>query len=512
MSLLLRPARGRLEGPSGHRLRVAQANLLPASLQDFADDAKPACERAADEANGPAWIRRRARWCPQCLGTTGHWRLGWELLFADACPQCGHWLLDRCCQCGEALSWQRDGLLRCQCGTNLCSEVSSPAPDALVFLSRTLEAAASGSCSGPIVCMAKLNAPQCVRLVRLLGSYGTRSGMTKPQKILGLDTLEVSWAISTYAAEVLGDWPAGFDRLLTQLSAASEATKSGRMGHAFGGLYRALYGAFREPAFDWVREAFENHVAQHWTGAIGRRNRRLQESVLRRVEWLPAPAASKLLGVSTRRLQDLVTNGQVLASERTSANGRRFAVVSRSSVEAQLQAMSSEMTLVSAAAVLGIKRQRLSRLLRQICPEAVKLTASGTPWGIPVSWVNAWQAQLGALDPMPDALTGGHVTLDHVLRYWPISEHELGRLLVDVERGVLKAKGAAATLTGLPSLVFGGEQLEPYLDRGANLGETLLSIPDVAERLGVKQEVAYSLVRSKLLPVRVHSKRPAVPS
>jgi predicted DNA-binding transcriptional regulator AlpA len=179
-------------------------------------------------------------------------------------------------------------------------------------------------------------------------------------------------------------------------------------------------------------------------------------------------------------------------------------VVSRTSVEVLAQNSTPTMPLHSAAAALGIKRQRLSKLLPQICPAATKTTAMGTPWEIPTAWVNTWLARLGELIRLAVPLADGFAPLDQVLRFWPINDHEFGRLLADIECGALQPTGAAHGLGGLAGMVFSHSQIEAYLDRGAFESKELISVPETAERLGVKQEVAYALVKSKLLPVRVH--------
>ncbi|WP_287803819.1 hypothetical protein [Diaphorobacter sp.] len=97
----------------------------------------------------------------------------------------------------------------------------------------------------------RLSPQQCSRLVRLLGVYGSSQHARAPQKIATAEALDVSWTVSSVAAEMLDTWPAGLHHMLERQSklVAGQAS-SGRLSGVFGGLYRALYGAFKDPEFD----------------------------------------------------------------------------------------------------------------------------------------------------------------------------------------------------------------------------------------------------------------------
>lgn len=504
MSLLLRPAPDVMEGPSGYCLRVAEANLLPYGY--VADDAldvgevdvdiAPLLQRWRTLKSGPAiWIHRRARWCPVCLAQHGHGRIGWELLFADACAGCGHWLLDACSTCGDPVTWRRDALARCACGANLCDQSSRMAPPAVVKLSRAMEQLALGLPDCELPHVRDLSISQCSRLVRVLGAYGSARHQRSPQKIVGADTLDVSWTISTVAGEILSHWPSGFHAFLAR-QASPHSNVDGRMKGVFGGFYRALYKGLQDPEFDWVRRAFEDFIAENWTGAIGRRNRRMPETVLARLAWLPATEAACQLGISMRRMKHLVQSGHVEVRRRMSAAGREFLMVRREDVLALSEDVTSDLTLAKAAALLGIKRQRLGRLLAHLCPAALKLTLQGTPWGIPRDWLNDWLNRINAL-PQVHEVSPEAVSLDSLLRYGPLDDQAVAELLLDIAADKVLPVGRLSQRNGLASLLMNRH----HVDRFNRTGGDGLSVPHAAERLGVKQEVAYALIRAGLLAV-----------
>lgn len=503
MSLLLLHAPSDHEGPAGYQLRLAEANLLPQTWLDvdvFALDGGGVVESPMFQrwrtlrADGVVWANRRGRWCSNCLAANTSPRIGWELLFADACAACGHWLKDVCADCGQVVTWRRSMLLHCPCGAALSRQPARSAPAALVRLSRSMEQLALGEPRCELANLHGLTVAQCQRLVRVLGAYGGRRHQRAPQKIAGADTLDVSWTITTVAAEVLDQWPAAFHRFLSKQGAESPC-EAGRMPGVFGGFYRALYKGLKEPEFDWVRQSFEEFIAEHWVGALGRRNRRMPEAVLSRLAWMPGPEAARKIGVSGTRLQYLIDSGAIRALTRVSAAGRTFVMVRREDIDSIGHEDLAPLTLAQVAVQLGIKRQRLGRLLPLICPEAMKVTLQGTPWLIYRPWVDGWlsiMAQLPVCQDMPCET----VTLDHVLRYGPLGDGAVAQLLMDISTGSLTPHARSIAHHGVAGLIIDQREVAR---RAQVVGANRMSVVQASEHLGVKQEVAYALIRLGLL-------------
>lgn len=91
------------------------------------------------------------------------------------------------------------------------------------------------------------------------------------------------------------------------------------------------------------------------------------------------------------------------------------------------------------------------------------------------------------------------VALGHLIRYWPWTNEQIGLLLVDILNGDLVPAGVLKSGKGVGTLMlhvhdldhwFAGKQREPCAE---------LTIPDIALRMEIKQEVVYALVRSGLL-------------
>lgn len=506
MSLLVIPARIADEGPCAFRFRLATSNHL--SVRDLVQleiDAEvesnhtPASSRIDfDEGAFNPWVHRWSRFCPHCLASRQCWLIGWEVLFADACAACGCWLVDTCSACTAQISWKRDRLLQCTCGKYLVDEQACAAPAAVVRLSQSLQSVAMGLRPSCTPVLKGLSLGQCGRLIRLLGTYGNDNGHHLPQKVNHIDSLQVSWPITSMAAEILESWPAGLARLLENLRGHGNVEDQGKLAKAFRGFYSALYKGFRDAEFDFVRTAFENYVAAHWTGAIGKRNRRLDESVLRNMSWIPANHACLVLDVSRRRLNDLIQEGHLQGEKRLTAGHREFIVVKRSDVETLALTQDDGVSLLDASLRLGLKKQRLLALLHIICPQAKKLGAQGCPWAIPVNWIERWETLLRT-QVQAESIDATTVALGHLIRYWPWTGEQIGHLLVDILTSEIVPAGVLRSGKGVGTLVLHVHDLNHWFSGKQRVPCAELTIPAIALRIGVKQEVVYALVRSGLL-------------
>ena len=444
------------------------------------------------------WVRRWSRFCPDCIAAKPQWQLSWEVLFADACAQCGLWLVDICSRCKTRLDWRRDALHRCVCGQVLQTEPGRPAPSSVARLSRALISIAQGQPPLDLVLLSGLSLEQSVRLVRLMGAYGTWDGRSAPQKIPNIDRLEVSWTISSYAAEVLCNWPAGMTVLLERLKQVGRGDDAGRLGKTFGGFYTALYNAFGAPEFAFLRTAFEGYVAERWTGSVAKRNRRFDAAVLEAVAWVPANHACRELQISRRRLAQLVDDGRLRGERRRSSTGREFLMIHKADLAKNGAALDGGLTLAEVATRMGLKRQRLSGLLPTICSRAEKIGALGCPWSIPADWVVHWEDLICSQQQIA---TGdqGNVSLDHLLRYWPWSDIQVGQLLVDLAEGRFVPRGALRGQKGIGALLLGIDDARQWFAERQGGQEGEITLPAAAVRLEVKQEVVYALVRAGLL-------------
>lgn len=514
--LLVRPFPGRHEGPLGYLLHLAEANCMtPAELSRLGIRYDPGCfarqhllpELALDqdlhahvvrmanflETKGRIWNQRYARFCPHCLTDDPTWRAGWELYFHDVCPRHGVWLVDLCSSCGQSVRWKRDSLLRCQCGSDLRQESPGTAPDNLRRLSAVLEAKLLGRPEAdshpPFV---GLDIDQVQRLIRYLGGYMDPISNPKPLKLRNAGRLEVSWPISSLAAEILFDWPHALHATLDRLQAASPDEKTGLKG-LFRQAYIYLYKGLRESSFTPIREAFESWLAEHWKGGLARRNRRLSAELLEKVQWIPGNVAAETLGISMGRLKFLIREGKLEGQESVSTAGRRFTIVRRDQLDNIRVQLAGELTMAEAIDLLGISKVRMQRILRLLFPSARRINDKAyLPWCVPRTEVDTLLT-LGSHIPIVCIPEEHQVSLGHVFKYWNWTGDEIVALVEATKAGTIELKALLDNARGISRWIFDVAQLRA-LQKGMDSGRSnWISIPEMAKILGVKQQVAYWL-------------------
>ena len=522
MALLIRPTLKVGEGSKGFLLRLAEANgldlkiisnlgitfdiamlnslgYLPADFENTSLEKYAKSLEKSIVVHGKSWNHKVPRFCPQCLQRDPYWRYEWELLFYDACHEHQVWLIDRCSECYQLLSWKRSSLMRCTCGTNLSVQQAVPCPKAVVRLSRALSHQVFVFNDEHLSYMiAPINLAQLQHFVRMLGTYGDSAVGLMPKRQKANEELVNSWQLTSLAAEILDQWPKSFHMILDSLQSRQGSISSGKLSARFGNFYSLLYRAFKGSEFDFLRSEFESYVAENWRGSFGRRNRRLFEKVHQRMAWIPANVARQVLGISNHRLNDMVKDGLISREERIGKSGRKFTVVSRSDVDAVVEKLESELDLTAAANFLCLKKMRFASLLPMLIPEARKTGVAGCPWAIPRKIIDDL-LHIAQQVPEKEMILEGQVTFSHVLRFWPWVDAVIAKLLLEVVVGALAPVARIKHQTGIAGLVFSKLDLNHWHQVIRPESNNYISVPNVAIRLSIKQEVAYFLVRKGLI-------------
>jgi hypothetical protein len=223
----------------------------------------------------------------------------------------------------------------------------------------------------------------------------------------------------------------------------------------------------------------------------------LHEALLKRTTWIPANHARRQLQVSLSRLTELVRTGELIGEERLTAKGRRFLVVHRDSVMSMRPALDDELDLSSASEMLGLTRARLRSALPQLFPNAKRIEGDANRWALSRAEVEAFKLTCNV--PAISKVAVGQVSIDHILRFWCCSDEEVASLLVNLRNGVLQPIGRLGLDGSVSHLVLNEAHARQMVDRGRGKHQDKWTIPQVAEMLDVKQEVAYFLVRQGLL-------------
>jgi excisionase family DNA binding protein len=450
------------------------------------------------------WNRQRSRFCPHCLSNDPKWRLGWEVLYFDTCHKHGVWLIDQCSSCGEGLTWHRDNLLRCNCGSDLRQEKAGEAPIPSILLCEILEQILFRQeiryqHGYPFN---ELTLAQVQTLIRYLGLYLDPEAGHKPLKIANSGTMAISWSMSSLAAEMLVFWPKKFHQALDALqNHEGEARIS--LKTVFSEAYQYLYkGGLRSSIYSPVREAFEQWVTNNWKGSLAKRNRRLAAAVLENAQWIPGKAAANRLGISMARLRYLIRSGQLDGQETISAKGRHFLMVRKDKLAQVEEDLAGEITMAKAMEILGLGKIRLQRMLKLLFPSARRVNdLPHLPWCI--SSTEVYQlAELGDELPRVHCVDEDEISLADVLRYWQWNAEEVVSVVEEVKAGTLILTKVLLGKAGISRWVFKRHELTEWRASLQTDRANWLTIPELAEVLGVKQQVAYWLTQNEY--IRAH--------
>jgi hypothetical protein len=451
--LLLRPKRREGEHHGGHWLRAAHANGLrePRWLLD------PEATRA----------QAVVRVCPLCLDeANGIWREDWLNGQQAWCELHRVWLVDRCEACGRALRWSRVGFNQCGCGSGLREVSAQP-------LSLTVEAAIG---EVPVTVLMWLGA---------LSRYGPAG---KPLKRASRRTLVEVIELIDRGAVLVRDWPNAFFSLLDDHRLRAVAGGEGSvqlLNEALPGLKRCICRLRDRRWQSEVEDALATYVASSLQTAAPLVGRNVPESRQQSVMQI-----ARSLGVRSERLSVALDklSGVGVAKRRT-VGGRSRRIASPAAVAAAKTLLTAEITIKEAARMLSMTPARVHWLIvdHKLHKRSGRLDR-GAVTELRDSLIRCAVTALVPVDAVP---------FEHALRYW-IPVDRTGALFDELQSGKLtvyghQSEGRSETLMLSQSQLCEWVATQPAADRG------WLTIPEVAEHLALKQEVAYHLVRVGLI-------------
>lgn len=515
MSLLIRPVLQRFEGPRGYLLRLAEANFLkPAdlalmgvtldmeSLQHWGllpnPDLDPELYQYVQlltqtwQTQPKIWNMQASRFCPLCLQEEPVWQAGWELYFHDACPVHGVWLVDKCSSCGQTVRWDREAVMRCQCGADLRQESAAECGPQVVQLARTLQDALHQRPVEAPVPLKGMTVEQIQRVIKFFGAHFQPEAGARPLKIYRAGTMASSWSVTTHAAEILADWPLAFHRALDRLESRHVSRSLKR---TLGQTYRYLYTVLAAPIYDQIRYAFEEWLVQNWKGGFAKRNRRFAESAMRYAAWIPAKIAADMMGLTTKRIKFLVRSGLLEGQMNFDLSGRGFLSVRRSGLEEAEKYLQGGVTLKMAANMLGFTRRRFREILLLLFPYASRSKGprSLSPWYIPLADIEAILAIRQDL-PVVFIVDETDVSIANLMRFFQWTEAELVALIRETLDGTIKAVAVQDGLAGVTAIVYRDAEVRLWRDRHKQGQGNWLTARQVCQILKINLEALFDFI------------------
>jgi len=250
-----------------------------------------------------------------------------------------------------------------------------------------------------------------------------------------------------------------------------------------------LYGDLAGAEFQFLRDAFEAYLREHWWGMVSGRHRRMRQ-VEHSGRRLTVPQAASAAAVPESVVRHMIQADLLPAVTVRSKSGREFITLDEADARRVAVAAQDGRSLQQASRDLDLPELRLRQFIQAglIEPVVSRQKTGAARWVIATSELQRWR--------VPSARGG--VAFRHVLRYWHLTEEErtalvrallAGELLPAADTGGHEPIGSARLDTAL---------IGAWLTRQRS-GAPSMTIDCAAKRLGIKQQVGYDLVRRGLL-------------
>lgn len=447
-------------------------------------------------------LQAHSRCCVGCLKELPIWRPEWELQFHVRCPRHKCDLLTRCPRCERVIRAWRPSLVQCYCGFDLryspLGEANSP--DATTH-ERTLsdqiavaagfvlplEVAPPGDDSPPEIFA--LSVGQLQDLIQTIGAYAQFGGIAKPRKVMLYGQIENERRLIAGAGNAISNWPLGYWEFLRNIDGSVEGETSRRSLLPY--FLRELYGPMAGDGFAFLRKAYEEYLLANKEMVFNGRHRRSTSWLIENQRYIEPGPVQQSSGLSRRDIRNLIHEGRVKGIIRTLPSGRERLLLEKANISCVMKE-SETLDLAASAERLGIPEARVLQLI-----------GAGVIEGRPPEPGKVWRIPEAALCDLVNSLatascTGirpqGSTPVPFALRYrLSVGSKGAAELVSDIRLGEL----SCWVVSSAPPLSFRDFFVDPSeVQIWRRSGDDHISVPEVAKTLGIKQEVAYHLVRS----------------
>lgn len=456
------------------------------------------------------WNFRTHKFCPLCILERQHWRASWHLMLVTICAEHNVSLLDHCPSCGSRLraAAMRDFCCT-SCGQALAHihESSIPPEFGARWVAKQFECRLAGIRANDVHPVNSLDLHAFHELTLRLGIRGIRPKKDKPLKLRDAGALAISMPIAAISGSALSEWPKGFHQLLDTIRSYRAEKSSWKIKQAIGPIYRDIYQELVSPNFDFVQQEFESYLQNSWEGPLARRNRNLDPQLVMHHRWVPLDEAAKIARVELALIRRLVASNELPSREFRHENGRTFRLVDVASTTAITERLQNALTLEQAAKDLVLAERRV----RQLLNAGLLIPIGGAPAPGEHWWIDLISIQQLATCRVHAGHSRGVVSISHLAKYQLCDAEEFVALLEAIRSGQLYITGHSEIIQEVGNWLLDRSIVTLWLTTRKAEADAKMTIAKAAEFLGVKQEVAYALVRLDILQSKAEiiGRRPA---
>lgn len=439
------------------------------------------------------------RICPCCISESPWIQPLWRLKVVTACPIHRIALVDVCRRCGERVSWQTALAGVCICGQRYCAS-TSPVDRTELAIMRAIHDSLSGAGDFVIGELSlRMTTAEWVRFIRYTGRLIQGPTLERPGQITTLADLSVSKNLVLGTVALLQMWPDAFWRCLQRFVDASPGDAS--LKRVFSPLHAVIYSQLREPAFQFLRDAFETFLLEHWRGELCGRHRRFKLETIQSHKPTGLAKVSRQIGVGRGHLKRLVHDYYLPGNRFESPTDKRreLITIDASLVAQLLPDRSAYRDLKSTAKLLGVKRSRL----RQIVALGILQADSRPDWDRTSHWyfreteLENFIAKIRSLSAPNPWQQQNFTTLGKVLQFWQLTPQEVQGLLNALFLGELPLR--MLETSSISAMEIGIEVTRAWLQEFRQRTIPWLTPTQAAAILDVKEQVVYELISRNLL-------------
>lgn len=444
------------------------------------------------------------RWCPSCIVQAGWMRPIWRLKVATICVVHGTRLVQACSQCRSSPSLQEMLHSACKCGHRFV-ETSIQATRTELQIAYAL----SDSLNGAVTLNlgdtdVKLLTPQLVRLICYIGQFVKGPLLRRPGKIRELEDISVAAGLVAGTAKLLADWPSAFWSCLESFVDLAPSDASVR--RVFGPLYHVIYHDLRDASFQFIRDAFELFLLEHWRGELCGRHRLFSETTLTNHRHKGLARVARAAGMSSKRLRKMIHQDRFPASEFNPDSARNIITVDRDLLARLIPDPAEYLDLRAVSRLLGLTRTRLRQLVAHgaILADAQPDFRRSNRWHFRLADLTHFTSEIRAA-ALCDVDAGRNlVSLTHALKFWRVSATELSLLIKSLK--LQEIPFSASTSCNLGALKFDEDVLRSWLSGVRASTVEWVSVTDASKRLDLKEQVVYELVSRNFIDAKLISK------
>jgi len=459
---------------------------------------------------------KRPRVCPTCLKEKPIRRVAWDLSLIACCPKHGNILLSHCPRCSKGLSWQKGGVCRCHnCDFDLRdAHASEPTARSLALTSYILTRAkltkdCLSTAAPAFSILDHLTLTDLIRTVLFLGAHSIGNGRGHGFWLCSRLASPAMHKLINGAAKALSDWPNNFFKLLENVRSGNNIHYTGTgLAKDFGSMYETIGKAFRGEQFSFITEAFGQYVQSYWDGGfVTSKNTRLLHCQSEPQRFVTKAQAAKALHVRPRTIDHMFDTGHI-RGRRKHMGKRNLLLVEKSDVD-QFEAQDKdELTFQETCTALGLSEQPVRELIRKklIRPVATKPINRSQPYFYSQLEISGFVDNVCAdaqscIDPTD------LVSMKHAVRRLSSIGFTVADIVDCALDGSLEVIGRDTSEPGLSQCLFNKTDIQNLIEQHRPDGKDVLSIPEAAIRLNLKQQVVYSLVKEGVISTETRTFR-----